>query len=54
MIHETLNIMDLTDPQPAGISDTTTFLKLNNPMLRTHSVPNSQTSVLQWNLKNAV
>lgn len=47
MIHETLNIMDLTDAHPAGISDTTTFLKLNNPMLRPHGVLNSQISVLQ-------
>lgn len=28
MIHKILNIMDLTDAHPAGISDTTTFLKL--------------------------
>lgn len=27
MIHETLNIMDLTDAYPAGISGATTFLK---------------------------
>lgn len=53
MIHETLNIMDLTDAHPAGISDTTTFLNLNNPELCTHGVLNSQISVLQHILKNA-
>lgn len=53
MIHDTLNIMDLTDGHPAGINDTTTFLKLNTLILCTHGIPNSQISVLQYILKNA-
>lgn len=52
MINETLNIMDLTDAHPAGITDTTTFLKLNNPVLCRHGVLNSEISVLQHILKN--
>lgn len=53
MIHETLNIMDLTDAHPAGINDTTTLIKLNTLILCTHGILNSHISVLQHILKNA-